>query len=81
MGKVLSYMHYRPMLSLSAKTFPRYLWGFMLQLADVSKNRIRRSVKQGDRTELPGGSYLSDGWESYLIERTIRKYGPFVPVK
>jgi hypothetical protein len=75
MGRVLSYMHFRPMLSLSTRTFPRYLLGFMFQLAYVLKNRFIRGLMKSKKSMVPGGYYLSDGWEAYFIERTIKKYG------
>ncbi|MDD1777386.1 MAG: hypothetical protein LUQ65_04390 [Candidatus Helarchaeota archaeon] len=80
MGRVLTYMHSRPMLSLTIKTFPRYLIGFALQARHVLKKRYVESLKKPKRTNFPGGYYLSDGWETLYIARTAKRYGiPFIP--
>jgi hypothetical protein len=78
MGKVLTYKNYRPMLPLSATTLPLYLKGFALQARDVMRRKFDKSLKESTRTDLPGGYYLSDGWEKQFLDRTVKKYGLLV---
>jgi hypothetical protein len=75
MARVLTYKNYRPMQPLSIATFPLYLVGVILQAGDVLRRRFDKSLKESVRTDLPGGYYLSSGWEKHFLERTRNKYG------
>jgi hypothetical protein len=82
-GRVRTYMHYRPMLPLSFGTFPSYAGGYLLQGAHWLKDRFRgrggtnpvHLRYETRRTQLPGGIYSSDGWEKQFVERLRLKYG------
>ena len=74
-GRPLTYNHFRPMLPLRAVTFPKYLLGYGLQIGNVIAARYTGGRKKPDRTNLPGGYYLSDGWEARYIERINIRYG------
>lgn len=75
MGRPLTYNHFRPMLPLTAGTFPKYLFGYGLQIGNVLTRRYASGQKKPQRTSLPGGYYLSDGWEARYIERINTRYG------
>lgn len=74
-GALLTYKHSRPMLPLTVRTFPRHLLGFAIHLAEVLKNRSLGRIKKPIISDLPGGIYLSDGWEIPYLTRTGKKYG------
>jgi hypothetical protein len=74
MGRVMTYMHSRPMLTLSMATLPKYLIGYALQVGSWLFNRFAGRRMESQRTILPGGSYLSDGWETPFLERTAKTY-------
>ncbi|OGD32779.1 MAG: hypothetical protein A2V45_15550 [Candidatus Aminicenantes bacterium RBG_19FT_COMBO_58_17] len=74
-GRPLTYNHFRPMLPLTAGTFPKYLLGCALHIGNVLARRCAGGQKKPKRTRLPGGYYLSDGWEAHYIERINARYG------
>lgn len=74
MGKPLTYNHFRPMLPLSAKTFPMYLVGYLRQIGNVLSRRYAQRRENLQRTDLPGGYYISDGWEAQYLARIMRRY-------
>ena len=79
MARVMAYSSFRPMLPFSITSAPFYLMGFTLQVADWLKNKFDDIKKEPTRTDLPGGYYLSNGWEKQFLGRTVKKYG--LPVK
>jgi hypothetical protein len=82
LGRVMAYMHFRPMLPLTVRTCPKYLVGYALQIGHRLKERYASRKKKLQKINLPGSCYLSDGWETYYITRTIKKYGmAFSPKK
>lgn len=74
-ARVLTYKHSRAMLPLSITSFPLNLIGFVLQVGDWVKKRFDKSLKESIRTDLAGGYYLSNGWETQFLRRTAEKYG------
>lgn len=74
-SRVLTYKTFRPMLPLSTASYPLYLKGFTLQVAYWLKERLEDKKTKPTKTDLPGGYYLSDGWEKNFIERTVKRYG------
>jgi len=77
MARQLAYKSYRPMMPLSLATFPLYLRGALHQAEDLLRRRLGQSLNESSRIELPGGYYLSNGWEKYYLDRTEIKYGLF----
>lgn len=73
-GKPLTYNHFRPMLPLSARTFPMYLAGYMRQIGTVFARRYAQRRQNLQKTDLPGGYYLSDGWEAQYLSRLMKRY-------
>lgn len=74
MAKVLTYKNYRPMVPLSWVYAPRYIVGVFLQALDVLRRIIIKKGKH-DKVELPGGSFYSEEWEEYFLDRISTKYG------
>ena len=74
-ARILTYKTFRPMLPLSITSYPLYLIGFTLQVAYWLKERLEEKKTNPTKTELPGGSYTSDGWEKNFIARIKNKYG------
>lgn len=75
MGRTMTYMHSRPMLPLSATTLPKYLVGFMFQIGDWSKDKIKLARKHPGISHLPWCRYQAEGWEIPFFQRTASKYG------
>lgn len=73
-AKVMTYSTFRPMLPFSPQSFPRYVIGYMIQIAHWLKEKISQKNNGEVKTELPGGHYLSNGWEAPFIRRTNEKY-------
>lgn len=73
-ARVMTYSSFRPMAPFSISSAPLYALGFALQTADWLKSRLKKSKNQLLRTDLPDGSYFSDGWEKHFIARTVGKY-------
>jgi hypothetical protein len=78
MGRVLTYMHLRPMLPLTIWTAPLYLFGAMAQGVNWLRTRRGNSLANCAESTVPGGTYLSDGWESQFLRRTALSYGTAV---
>jgi len=74
MGKLLTFNHSRPMLPLSARTFPMYLAGYLQQIGTVFSQRYAKRRQKLQRTDLPGGYYISDGWEAQYLSRLMKRY-------
>ena len=83
LGRIMTYGSLRPMLPLSITSAPFYLMGFTLHVAYWLGNKLVAIKNKPSRTDLPEGYYLSDGWEKYFLDRTVKKYGLSVnfPVK
>jgi hypothetical protein len=75
MGRILAYMHSRPMLPLTILTAPLYLIGFILQAVSWLRSRQNSPTKDQRKSPLPGGTYQSDGWEEQFLRRTADNYG------
>jgi hypothetical protein len=75
MGRILTYMHSRPMLPLTILTAPLYLIGFIFQAVSWLRSRQNDPTKDQRENHLPDGIYLSDGWEEQFLRRTSDKYG------
>jgi hypothetical protein len=75
LARVMTYSTFRPMLPLSITSAPFYLMGFTLQVADWLRDKFDDIKKEPTRTDLPGGYYLSNGWEKQFLGRTVKKYG------
>jgi|GEM_PF-1444006 len=73
-GKVLTHMHSRPMLPLTPATFPRYSFGYTLQLVQALKSKFVTRLHEPKTSPFPGGTYLSDGWEGAYMKRAATKY-------
>ncbi len=79
LARVMTYSTFRPMSPLSLTSAPFYLIGFTLQVADWLRDKFDDIKKEPTRTDLPGGYYLSNGWEKQFLGRTVKKYG--LPLK
>jgi hypothetical protein len=75
LASMMTYSSFRPMMPLSIISSPLYLIGFITQVAYWLKERVKGVKQKITRTDLPGGYYLSNGWEKQFLERTIKKYG------
>lgn len=74
MGRIRTYMHRRPMLPLSLISFPSYFLGFAIQGFDWLKRKATKKTQEPVQREIPGGYYISDGWEKEFINRAKNKY-------
>jgi hypothetical protein len=75
LARVLTYKNFRPMLPLSLASFPRYVGGALRQGTDVLRRKFDKTLKNRVATELPGGRYVSDGWEQRFLGRFREAYG------
>jgi hypothetical protein len=73
-ARVLTYKAHRPMLPVSHKTAYLYFYGYVRHA--IHWLRERRSVANLGRKEqkLPGGIYLSNGWDASFFKRIADIY-------
>lgn len=75
MAGVLTYKNFRPMRPLSARSFPLYVWGTVLQARDVVTRRLDGATGAPLTLKLPIGFYSGSDWALPFLRRTTERYG------
>jgi len=79
MAKIISFKSFKPLVPLSIDSFPNYLMGLIAHCGYSFGSRIKRHSNTLYKISLPGGFYVSNGWEDNLLKRLKHRYGIDVP--
>jgi len=79
MAKIISFKSFKPLVPLSIDSFPNYLMGLIAHCGYSFGSRIKRHSNTLYKISLPGGFYVSNGWEDNLLKRLNNRYGIDVP--
>jgi hypothetical protein len=74
-GKIIAFSSFRPLLPLSPSTTPLYLIGYAKHHVHWVRGKLLNIQQKPIKRHLFDAYHISDGWDTYFIDRLKAKYG------